>query len=172
MSTSELHNRRISSRLRPRRKNIYYTFTERVNGKHFTIRMMDTPGQEDYDRLRPLCFPQTNVFLVCFSLVDPGSFENVKEKWVPEVRHHCPDTPIILVGTKLDLKDDQDTLRQLKSRRQRPVRYVEGIIMQRNIGAVKYLECSAKAAVGLKPVIYEIIRATGGPSFTGNGKGI
>jgi Ras-related C3 botulinum toxin substrate 1 len=156
----------------PGEKYIYYTITERVNGKHFIIGMMDTPGQEDYDRERPLHYPQTDVFLVCFSLVDVATLENVKAKWVPEVRYHCPDTPIILVGTKLDLKDNQGTLRQLKARRQRPVTYVEGIIMQRKIGAVKYLECSAKTAVGLKPVIYEIVRATGGPSFTGNGKGI
>ena len=149
-----------------------YTITERVNGKHFTINMTKTPGQDDYDRLRPRFYPKTDVFLVCFSLVHPDSFENVKDKWVPEVRHHCPDTPIILVATKIDLKDNQDTLRQLKAMRQEPVTYVEGIIMQRKIGAVKYLECSAKTAVGLKPVVYEIIRATGGPSFTGNGKGI
>jgi len=37
-------------------------------------------GQEDYDRLRPLSYPQTDVFLVCFSVVSPSSFENVKEK--------------------------------------------------------------------------------------------
>ena len=37
-------------------------------------------GQEDYDRLRPLSYPQTDVFLVCFSVVSPASFENVKEK--------------------------------------------------------------------------------------------
>jgi GTPase SAR1 family protein len=39
-----------------------------------------TTGQEDYDRLRPLSYPQTDVFLVCFSVVSPSSFENVKEK--------------------------------------------------------------------------------------------
>ena len=152
----------------PGQKFIYYTATERVNGKPFTINMMDTPGQEDYDGLRPHSYPKTDVFLVCFSLVDVNSFEDVKMKWVPEVRRVCPDTPIILVGTKLDLKDDQDTLRQLKSRRQRPVRHEEGVMKQRKIGAVKYLECSAKTAVGLKPVIYEIVRA----SSTGKGKGI
>ena len=37
-------------------------------------------GQEDYDRLRPLSYPQTDVFLVCFSVVSPSSFENVREK--------------------------------------------------------------------------------------------
>ena len=44
------------------------------------IRLFDTAGQEDYDRLRPLSYPQTDVFLVCFSVVNPASFENVKEK--------------------------------------------------------------------------------------------
>ena len=46
-------------------------------------------GQEDYDRLRPLSYPQTDIFLIGFSTVSTTSFANVKEKWVPEVRHHC-----------------------------------------------------------------------------------
>ena len=52
-------------------------------------------------RLRPLSYPQTDVFLVCFSTVSPSSFENVKEKWVPEITHHCPKTPFLLVGTQV-----------------------------------------------------------------------
>ena len=62
-------------------------------------------------RLRPLSYPQTDVFLICFSLVSPASFENVRAKWFPEVSHHCPNTPVILVGTKLDLRDDPVSLR-------------------------------------------------------------
>ena len=58
----------------------------------------DSAGQEDYDRLRPLSYPQTDVFLVCFSCVSPASFENVKEKWFPEVHHHCPGVPALIVG--------------------------------------------------------------------------
>lgn len=46
----------------------------------FTFSFVLFPGQEDYDRLRPLSYPQTDVFLVCFSVVSPSSFENVKEK--------------------------------------------------------------------------------------------
>lgn len=54
--------------------------------------------QEDYDRLRPLSYPQTDVFVLCFSVVSPVSFDNVSTKWIPEIRQHCPDAPIVLVG--------------------------------------------------------------------------
>lgn len=51
-----------------------------IGGEPYTLGLFDTAGQEDYDRLRPLSYPQTDVFLVCFSVVSPSSFENVKEK--------------------------------------------------------------------------------------------
>lgn len=51
-----------------------------VAGEPYTLGLFDTAGQEDYDRLRPLSYPQTDVFLVCFSVVNPSSYENVKEK--------------------------------------------------------------------------------------------
>jgi len=66
-----------------------YAVTVMIGGEPYTLGLFDTAGQEDYDRLRPLSYPQTDVFLVCFSVVSPSSFENVKEKWVPEITHHC-----------------------------------------------------------------------------------
>jgi GTPase SAR1 family protein len=49
---------------------------------------------------------------VCSSS-SPSSFENVTSKWYPELKHHCPEAPIILVGTKIDLRDDRETLSAL-----------------------------------------------------------
>ena len=71
-----------------------------VDSKQVELALWDTAGQEDYDRLRPLSYPDTDVILMCFSIDSPDSLENIPEKWTPEVKHFCPLVPIILVGNK------------------------------------------------------------------------
>ncbi|KAL3974754.1 polycystin 1L2 [Sarotherodon galilaeus] len=115
--------------------------------------------QEDYDRLRPLSYPQTDVFLVCFSVVSPSSFENVKEKWVPEITHHCPKTPFLLVGTQIDLRDDPSTVEKLAKNKQKPITPETAEKLARDLKAVKYVECSALTQKGLKNVFDEAILA-------------
>lgn len=63
-------------------------------------------GQSDYERLRPLSYPNTDIFLICFSISNRISFENVKSTWLPEIRHHCPHSKFVLVGTKIDLRNN------------------------------------------------------------------
>jgi len=113
-------------------------------------------GQEDYDRLRPLSYPQTDVFLVCFSVTSPASFENVKEKWFPEVHHHCPGVPCLIVGTQVDLRDDSQVIEKLARQKQRPVTSEQGERLARELGAVKFVECSALTQKGLKNVFDEV----------------
>ncbi|KAL1276503.1 hypothetical protein QQF64_036126 [Cirrhinus molitorella] len=83
---------------------------------------------------------------------------NVREKWHPDIRRFCSDTPIILVGTKLDLRDDKDTIKKLKEKEQTPITYRQGLDMAKEIGAVKYLECSALTQIGLKTMFEETIQ--------------
>jgi len=137
-----------------------------VDSKPFNLGLWDTAGQEDFDRLRPMSYPQTDVFLVCFSIIAPSSFENARAKWFPEVFHHCPNTPVILVGTKLDLRDDQETINKLASKKQVPITYEQGMHMMKEISAVKYMECSALTQKGLRPVFDESIRAVISPQNT------
>ena len=125
--------------------------------------LWDTAGQEDYDRLRPLSYPQTDVFLICFSLISPASFENVRAQWYPEINHHCPTVPIILVGTKLDLREDKETLEKLREKKCSPIGFQMGLTMAKEVAAVKYLECSALSQKGLKTVFDESIRAVLSP---------
>jgi cell division control protein 42 len=116
-------------------------------------------GQEEYDRLRPLSYPQTDVFLVCYSVTLPASFENVKEKWYPEVRHHCPGVPCLIVGTQIELRDDPSVIEKLSRQRLKPITTKQGKALAREIEAVKYLECSALTQKGVKNVFNEAIVA-------------
>jgi Ras-related C3 botulinum toxin substrate 1 len=75
------------------------------------------------------------------------------------VKHHCPNVPIILVGTKSDLRDDQATVDRLREKNLSPVKHEQGMQMAKEIGAVKYLECSALTQRGLKTIFDEAIRA-------------
>jgi len=138
-----------------------------VDGKIISLGLWDTAGQPDYDRLRPLSYPQTDVFLICFSLISQTSISNVTEKWVPEVIHHCPNVPYILVGTKLDLRDRQEFVNQSISTEQ-------GEKLCKDVDAIQYCECSALTQDGLKEVFDTAIRAVLSPkkkrSNNGNGR--
>jgi len=130
-----------------------------IDGKPVSLNIWDTAGQEDYDRLRPLSYPQTDVFLCTFSVISSSTFENIRARWYPEVSHHCPNTPLILVGTKIDLREDEGTLEKLSYKKRGAITYEQGFQMMKEIGAVKYMECSALTQTGLKAVFDEAIRA-------------
>uniref|UniRef100_A0A3B3UCA4 Rho-related GTP-binding protein RhoC-like n=1 Tax=Poecilia latipinna TaxID=48699 RepID=A0A3B3UCA4_9TELE len=89
-----------------------------IDGKQVELALWDTAGQEDYDRLRPLSYPDTDVILMCYSIDSPDSLENISEKWTPEVKHFCPNVPIILVGNKKDLRSDEKALTDLTKMKQ------------------------------------------------------
>lgn len=134
-----------------------------VDGKAVKLGLWDTAGQENYDRLRPLSYPKTDVFIIVYSIIHPDSFSNVRTRWIPEIRHHCPNTPVILVGNKVDMRADKNELERLRRNKQHAIAYPQGMALSKEINAVKYLECSAKSQVGLKAVFDEAIRVVMNP---------
>jgi len=130
-----------------------------IDGKPIILGLWDTAGQEEYDRIRLLSYPGTDVFLCAFSVVSPTSFDNIRVKWQPEVTHYCPNTPMILVGTKVDLRDDSATIDKLNEKKMAPITYEQGVQMMNQIGAVRYMECSALTQTGLKALFDEALRA-------------
>jgi len=129
-----------------------------VEGNPVNLGLWDTAGSEEYDTLRPLSYPGTDVFLICFSLFSPESYESVIKKWHPEITEHAPDTPIILVGTKLDLRTKTEAIQSLKENNQEPISTKKGEDLSKKIGAKRYLECSALTQEGLAKVFEEAVK--------------
>jgi small GTP-binding protein len=133
-----------------------YGNTVMVDGKPFNLCLWDTAGQEDYDRLRPLSYPQTDVFLLCFSVESPTSLENVKHKWIQEIRHFCPGTPVVLVGMKKDLRQKSGADRN-SSRPLVPEQTARQVAKE--IGAIAYYETSALTQEGVSAAMEGAVRA-------------
>uniref|UniRef100_G1PDJ0 Ras homolog family member J n=1 Tax=Myotis lucifugus TaxID=59463 RepID=G1PDJ0_MYOLU len=131
--------------------------TVTVGDKQHLLGLYDTAGQEDYNQLRPLSYPNTDVFLICFSVVNPASYHNVQEEWVPELKDCMPHVPYVLIGTQIDLRDDPKTLARLLYMKEKPLTYEHGVKLAKAIGAQCYLECSALTQKGLKAVFDEAI---------------
>ena len=136
-----------------------FTTGVEVDGRLINFALWDTAGQEEYARLRALSYPETDVFLLCFSVVSPSSYDNIKSKWNDEITHNCPDAKTMLVGTKIDLRADKETIENLTSKGEKVLSPDMGTQLAQQIGARMYLECSALTQEGLKKVFEEAIRS-------------
>lgn len=116
----------------------YVSSVQAPNGKIIELALWDTAGQEEYDRLRPLSYPDADLIVICFAIDNLVSLQNIKDMWYPEVNHFCPGVPVLLVGTKADLtlEIDPDLPIQLAT----------------EINAIGYIQCSAKTMFNVKTV--------------------
>lgn len=126
-----------------------------VDDKAYNLGLWDTAGQEEYDKMRTVSYPHTDVFVLCFSLVQPNSFDNVKNRWHPELKEYCPTTPILLVGTKLDLTADDAVMRALAKQNLAPVTRDQALKMAEELKLEGYVECSGLTQAGVKAVFDE-----------------
>ncbi|KAI0181596.1 ras-domain-containing protein [Hypoxylon sp. FL1284] len=130
----------------------YITYpTHQPSGKTVELALWDTAGQEEYDRLRPLSYPETDLIFVCFAIDCPNSLDNVLDKWYPEVLHFCPYTPLILVGLKSDLRHKKTCIEMLKTQGLTPVSSEQGMAVAKKMGA-QYMECSSKEMTGVDDI--------------------
>uniref|UniRef100_A0A453EHV9 Uncharacterized protein n=1 Tax=Aegilops tauschii subsp. strangulata TaxID=200361 RepID=A0A453EHV9_AEGTS len=129
-----------------------------VDGSIVNLGLWDTAGrQEDYSRLRPLSYRGADVFILSFSLTSRASYENVHKKWMPELRRYAPGIPVLLVGTKLDLREDRAYLADHAA--DSIITTEQGEELRRQIGAVAYIECSSKTQRNIKAVFDTAIKA-------------
>lgn len=136
-----------------------FSAIEEVDGELVNVILWDTAGQEDYETIRTTtCFPNTHVFILCFSVVHPDSFHNIKQKWLEELRKSSPETPFILVGTKTDLRNDEETVKKLQEKGKEPITEKVGKKRAKEIRARLYLECSARDVKSVNEVMKQAIK--------------
>jgi len=131
-----------------------------VDGRPVELALWDTAGQEDFDRLRSLSYPDTNLVMVCFSVDQPSSLENIEAKWIDEIRHYCPGVKIAVVALKCDLRADVVVQDKLAQQMMRPVEFEQGLDVAKRIGASRYCETSAKLGRGVREAFEEAARVS------------
>ncbi|XP_028398789.1 cell division control protein 42 homolog [Dendronephthya gigantea] len=140
-----------------------YTVSVSVNKVPCTVQFCDTAGQEDFDSLRPFSYPQTDVFVLCFNIMAPSSFLNLKQRWLPEIDKYKPTTPVVLVGTHCDLRSNVEALISLKNNHLNPISKDRAETLAKKSRAVCYVETSALTLKNVKKVFDEAIGAALSP---------
>ncbi|NXJ96658.1 RHOA protein, partial [Corythaixoides concolor] len=152
-----LRHQQLPKSYEPTLFDAYDTDTE-VDGKEMKLILFDVAGKNEvsYRNLRSVFYKDTDVILMCFSVDRPDSQQNILDLWVPEIKLLCPTVPIILIATKVELRDDEDIRKKLTTPGNEPINTIEGKALADNIGAYAYLECSAKTKEGVDTAL-EII---------------
>ncbi|EAW19350.1 gtpase_rho [Aspergillus fischeri NRRL 181] len=135
-----------------------YVCQVQAYGESVEVALWDTAGQEDYDRLRSLAYPDSDGVFICFAVDSPDSLDNAQEKWIREVLHFCKEVPVFLLGCKNDLRDDPSTIGDLLKTSQYPVKSAVAEEVGRGLGAVEYFDCSAKTGAGVDVALEKAVR--------------
>jgi len=130
-----------------------------LENRFISLGLWDTAGQADFDSLRPISYNGADVILLFYSVVNPTSAENIKEKWLGDARKHCPEVPIFLIGTQIDQRDNPKIIEDLAERKLKPLTKADGKRLAKEINAICYMECSAKEnAAGYRDIFDTVLR--------------
>ncbi|KAJ6460208.1 rho family small GTP binding protein cdc42 [Mycena sanguinolenta] len=132
-------------------------------GVPYTLQVFDTAGGPEYEHQRPLGYPWSDVFLICFSVGLPASLERVKTKWLADAQYHCPGVACVIAATQIDLRgpdiDTDANSGETREGRRELITTAQGEELAREIKAVKYVECSAKTREGVQDVFDAVVAA-------------
>ncbi|KAM3140900.1 hypothetical protein pb186bvf_006911 [Paramecium bursaria] len=124
-----------------------YSLKMVVDAQEVNVGLWDTAGQEEFAKIRPMSYPNTNICLIIFSIDSPESFDNAIKKWYPEIRENIPKAIIVLVGSKSDLRDNKKKC-ITKEQAQKTADNLK----------VPYYECSSFQQIGLKELFEGSVR--------------
>ncbi|KAL9617915.1 MAG: hypothetical protein Q9160_007342 [Pyrenula sp. 1 TL-2023] len=120
-----------------------------VDNTHLELSLWDTAGQEEFDRLRSLSYDDTQAIMLCFSVDNKDSLENVGSKWTAEIAEHCQGVKLVLCALKCDLREDHE---KDDDESHHVIQYNEGLEM------AKTIECSAMKNRGVNEAFTEAAR--------------
>ena len=127
-----------------------------VDSRQVELELLDNGN---YDHIRKMSYESSDAILICFSVDEPYSLENIPLSYIPEIKKYGPNIPIVLVGNKTDLRNDDRTKEELAKTKRKPVKAKDGWSMAKKINAFAYLECSAKTKEGVREVFETATRA-------------
>jgi Rho family protein len=113
-----------------------------IDNTHIELSLWDTAGQEEFDRLRSLSYDDTHAIMLCFSVDNPDSLENVESKWVGEILENCPGVELVLVALKCDLRPapgEEEEVADGQEPKRAMLTYAQGLEVAKRIQALRYL---------------------------------
>lgn len=127
-----------------------YSPSMTYNGSSYTLQITDTAGSSQYAQLRPLAYESASVFVLCFSCNLARTLESLTTHWIPEIRNTNTTAPLVLLGLQTDCRDlPEEACEESREEEVEPrVSAEEGLQASRDMGAIAYLEVSAKERAG------------------------
>ncbi len=147
---------------RPTEEDIFER-KENVDGEEVMLWLTIGGSTDEYFKLRINTYKNIKpcIILLCFSVGNRESFTNIRKKWYPEIKQYCSDIPVFIVGSKNDLREDEEFVLELAKHDVVPVTVDEGQQLAQETGAQAYLECSAKTNEGIEELFHTVAKTAG-----------
>ncbi|XP_060063046.1 cell division control protein 42 homolog [Ylistrum balloti] len=132
-----------------------YAGTSKYSNQEFTISVFDCSSKTDHESIRLFAYKDSDVFVMCYSVMDRESFDNIKSRWLPEVTYIMGKRlNLVLVATQVDLRESIDLDQDI------PVSKAEGHHMAEEIGAFSFIECSSSNQDCVQGVFEDVVQCS------------